>query len=431
MGSVQETTCDVLVIGGGPAGSTTAARLVADGFDVVLLEKDRHPRFHIGESLLPMNMPLLEELGVMDQVAAIGMPKYGIEFVSPWHDHIVEFHFAKAWDKSNPKAFQVRRSEFDHVLLRNTATTGARVIEGCRVTDIEFLESGGALATSRSDDGEIQQWHAKFVVDATGRDTFLASRFRIKRSNLRHNTAAVFGHFTGAKRLSGQAEGHITIFWFDYGWFWFIPLADGTTSIGAVCRPDYVRTRAADATTFLMNTIALCPALGERLKEARIIEPATFTGNYSYKADRMTGTDYVMVGDSYAFIDPVFSTGVYLAMSSAFRAAEAIKTALRFPEQAVTAMGTYEEETERVLRIFSWYIYRITRPAFRDLFMSPSNVFRIEEAMMSLLAGDVYRQSPIFSRLLLFKGLFYAKTMIGNMRGNKKMPPPPPLMAAE
>ena len=428
---MRETACEVLVIGGGPAGSTTAARLVSDGFDVVLLEKDRHPRFHIGESLLPMNMPLLEELGVMDQVAAIGMPKYGIEFVSPWHDHVVEFHFAKAWDKSHPSAFQVRRSEFDHLLLRNAATTGARVIEGCRVTDLEFRESGGALATSRSDDGEVQQWRARFVVDATGRDTFLANRFRIKRSNLRHNTAAVFGHFTGAKRLSGLAEGHITIFWFDYGWFWFIPLADGTTSIGAVCQPDYVRTRAADATTFLMNTIALCPALGKRLMDARIIEPATFTGNYSYKATRMTGPDYLMVGDSFAFIDPVFSTGVYIAMSSAFRAAEAIKIALRFPEQTVTAMGTYGEETERAINIFSWYIYRITRPAFRNLFMAPSNVCRIEEAMMSLLSGDVYRPSPIFSRLLLFKGLFYAKTMIGSMRGGKKMPPPPPLMAAE
>ncbi len=421
---ISEKTCDVMVVGGGPGGSTIGALLAEDGYDVVLLEKDRHPRFHIGESLLPMNMPLLERLGVRDQVHAIGMPKYGIEFVSPWHSHVEEFEFAQAWDKSQISAYQVRRSVFDHVLLKNATAKGANVIEECRVTHVEFLPGGGALITALDVQGREQLWRAKFLVDASGRDTLLANQFRIKRANLRHNTAAIFGHFTNARRLAGKAEGHISIFWFDHGWFWFIPLADGTTSVGAVCQPEYVKTRTGDVTAFLMDTIALAPALADRLKDAAITGPATATGNYSYRADRMTGRNYIMIGDAFAFIDPVFSTGVYLAMSSAFRGAEVVKTCLEMPDRARTAMGTFDEETRGAIDTFSWYIYRITRPAFRDLFMRPKNIWRVEDAVLSLLAGDVFRSSPIHSRLLVFKAMFYIKTALLRLRGKE-----PPFMS--
>ena len=414
-----QSACDVLIVGGGPAGSTIGALLAADGLDVVLLEKDRHPRFHIGESLLPMNMPLLEKLGVLDQVAAIGIPKFGIEFNAPWHDKPVEFHFANAMDKARSSAFQVRRSVFDHILLKNAAAKGTKVFEGCRATEIEFLDRGGALVTASDEDGAQRHWRAKFLIDASGRDTLLAGRFGIKRSNMQHGTAAVFGHFTGAKRLCGKAEGHISIFWFEHGWIWFIPLADGTTSIGAVCRPAYVKTRKTDVTTFLMDTLALSPKLMERLTEATLTGPATATGNYSYMADRMTGKDHIMVGDAFAFVDPVFSTGVFLAMNGAFRGAEVVRTALHEPSRAARAMARYEAETRDAIATFSWYIYNMTRPAFQDLFMAPSNVFRIEEAMMSLLSGDVFRDTPIKTPLRLFKSLFYLKTLRYKLRGEE------------
>lgn len=394
-----------------------ATLLAKEGIDVVVLEKDHHPRFHIGESLVPMNVPLLDALGVREAVDAVSMAKYGVEFYSPWHDKTVEYHFANALDKSNPSAYQVRRSQFDHILLQNAAARGARILEGHKVTGVDFLAQGGVAVTARDDTGANRTWRAKYLVDASGRDTLLSTKLGIKRANPRHNTAALYGHFSGAKRLPGRAEGHISIFWFDYGWFWFIPLADGTTSVGAVCRPEYVRRMGKDVTKFYLETIALAPKLAERLSDATLLEPATSTGNYSYTSDHMVGPDYIMLGDAFAFIDPVFSSGVFFAMNSAFYGLDVVKAALfdraRYPELA----AKFEKRIRRGLEAFTWYIYRMTRPALRDLFMGPRNVLRVEEAMMSLLSGDVFRPSSIHIRLYVFKALFYAFTLIKRLRG--------------
>jgi len=401
--------CDVLVVGGGPAGSTVAALLAARGEKTVLVEKVRHPRFHIGESLLPLNLPLLEKLGVAEEVKRIGMVKYGAEFISPQHpDKSVMFEFANAWDKSHPYAYQVRRSEFDHILLKNAAARGATVIEECRISDVDFLPDGqGVRAKGQTSEGITRQWRAKFLVDATGRDTLLASRFGIKQRNRKHASAAMFAHYTGAKRLMGKEEGHITVFWFDYGWFWFIPLADGTTSIGAVCEPHYFKTRKTDMDKFFMDTIALAPDLVERLKDAKMVSAVTGTGNYSYRCARMTGDNYIMLGDAFAFIDPLFSTGVYLAMNSAFLGAEVVSTCLHEPAKKARAYKTFEAEIRRALDLYSWYINRNPTPAMRHLLMVKRNIFRIEEAVLSVLAGDIFRPLPIRLKLLGFKAAYY------------------------
>ncbi len=326
---------DVLVVGGGPAGSTVATLLARRGERVLLVEKDHHPRFHIGESLLPMNMPLFEELGVAEEIARIGIPKYGVEFISPWHPKPSHLEFAQGWDKRFASAYEVRRSEFDHVLLKHAAASGAEVIEGWRVNGVEFPAAGGVIARARDEDGTEREFRAKFLVDASGRDTLLANKFSTKVSNKRHHTAAVFGHFTGARRLPGRAAGNISLFWFDHGWFWFIPLLDGTTSVGAVCDADFMKTRKTDVTTFFRDVIAMAPALAERLSEAELMGPATATGNYSYKSRRISGPGYLMVGDAYGFIDPVFSSGVYIAMQGGFLAADAVSACLhKSPEEA-------------------------------------------------------------------------------------------------
>ena len=163
--------CDVLVIGGGPAGCSVAPLLARKGYRVVLLEKAHHPRFHIGESLLPANLPLLEALGVADEVRAIGMEKWGAEFVSPWHAHGQEFRFGDAWNKSLPMAYQVKRADFDHILIRNAAREGVEVIEGCKVRSVDFEpDRSGAVVGALHDDGREARWKARFVVDASGRD---------------------------------------------------------------------------------------------------------------------------------------------------------------------------------------------------------------------------------------------------------------------
>ncbi len=406
----RASDCDVLVIGGGPAGSTAAALLAGRGYRVTLLEKAHHPRFHIGESLLPANLPLLERLGVADAVKAIGMEKWGAEFVSPWHDHKQPFEFADAMDKSMPLAYQVRRSEFDEILIRNASRKNARVVEGCQVQDVNFLPGNeGALVRARHNDGCIETVTTRFVLDASGRDTFLGNRFKAKQQNKKHNSAAIYGHFTGAERNPGKAEGNITLYWFEHGWFWFIPLADGATSVGAVVWPYYLKTRKAKSLEqFFRETTALCAPLHARLQHARLISPVEATGNYSYVCDRTHGSNYLLLGDAYTFIDPVFSSGVLLAMQSAFVGADTVDTCLRQPRQAAAAMKKFDRTMRVGPRIFSWFIYRVTNPTLRNMFMEPRNYFRVQEALLSVLAGDLFGKTRIGGPLLIFKGFYYA-----------------------
>lgn len=416
--AVSSSECDVLVIGGGPAGSTAAALLAERGYRVTLLEKAHHPRFHIGESLLPANLPLLEKLGVADEVKGIGMEKWGAEFVSPWHEHKQAFEFVEAMDKSMPMAYQVRRSEFDEILIRNAARKNARVVEGCQVHDVSFLpDHAGAIVQARHEDGKGETVRAQFVLDASGRDTFLGNRFKAKQRNKQHNSTAIYGHFSGAERNCGKAEGHITIFWFDHGWFWFIPLADGTTSVGAVSWPYYLKTRnKKPLAQFLQETIALCPALAARLEHAQLVSEVEATGNFSYVCDHTHGSNYLLLGDAYTFIDPVFSSGVMLAMQSAFVGAETVDICLRQPQHAAVALKKFDRMMRVGPKEFSWFIYRVTNPALRNMFMAPSNIFRVKEALLSVLAGDVFGNTPIRRPLVIFKAIYYIDSLLNFKR---------------
>ncbi len=400
--------CDVLIVGGGPAGSTAAILLAEQGYRVVVLEKTHHPRFHIGESLLPANLPLLQRLGVARQVHAIGMQKWGAEFISPWDGRRQEFEFANGWDKSLALAYQVRRSEFDEILFRRAAACGAEVMEGWRARDVEFLDGGRrARVQAVHGDGRAESWEAAYFIDASGRDTFLGARLRMKRRNKKHNSAAMYAHFTGACRERGKRAGNISIYWFDHGWFWFIPLADGTTSVGAVVWPYYMQSRAIGLHEFFLSTIALCPPLAERLSAAELCREVEATGNYSYVCDHSHAGNYLLVGDAYAFIDPVFSSGVMLAMNSGAAAAETIDSCRRDPAGATRALKRFDRLMRHGPRQFSWFIYRVTNPTMRELFLGPRNVLRMQEALLSLLAGDIFGRTPIWASLRAFKSLYY------------------------
>ena len=406
--------CDVLVIGGGPAGATIAPLLTERGYRVVLLEKAHHPRFHIGESLLPANMPLFERMGIADQVKAIGMEKWGAEFISPHHEMSQTFQFADAWDKSMPHAFQVKRAEFDEILIRNAEKKGVEVHERCKAKMIDFLpDNSGAVIRAEHDDGREVEWKARFVVDASGRDTFLANRFQIKHRNPKHNSSAIYGHFSGARRHDGQAAGDISIFWFEHGWFWFIPMMNDVTSIGMVTWPYYMKTKGQRSIEqFLRDGIARCPALAERLKLATLVNEVEATGNFSYVSERNHGANYLLLGDAYAFIDPVFSSGVLLAMNSGVIGAEAIDTCLKKPAEAPAALKRFDELMKHGPKEFSWFIYRVTNPIMRDFFMYPKNIFRVKEALLSVLAGDIFGKTPIWRSIWMFKALYYFANVI-------------------
>ncbi len=400
--------CDVLVIGGGPAGSTVSSLLSEKGRRVVLLEKDHHPRFHIGESLLPMSLPIFEKLGILDRMEEIGIVKRGAEFASPSHKGSpVTFYFRGARDKKNPYAFQVRRSEFDHILLNNSKDKGTQVFEGIRVTGVDLNSSGMRLVTGENDDGSLRQWKTRYVIDATGRDSFLAKQLGTRRNNRSHNSSAIFCHFKNAERLLGDDEGNISIYWFDDGWFWMIPLKDGTMSVGAVCRPGYLKDCKKDLNKFLWETISHSPDVARRLRNAQMTIDTRVTGNYSYYSDHLVGKDYILIGDAFAFIDPIFSSGVHLALTSAIHAVDVIEATLNGNPQLPSIQKEYERKSKRGLKTLSWFIYRMTQPALRNLFMAPRNVFGIEEAVLSMLAGDLYRKNTIDFPLVLFKVLYY------------------------
>ena len=401
--------CDVLVIGGGPAGSTVSSLLSEKGWKVVLLEKDNHPRFHIGESLLPMSLPILDRLGVRDKVEKIGMIKRGAEFVSQYHNgSSATYYFKGARNKNHPYAFQVRRAEFDHILLNNSKEKGTKVLEGVRVTSVDLDSNGMCLITAEYGDGQPIEWESRYVVDATGRDSFLAKKLGTRRSNSSHNTSAIYSHFKDVERRQGDDEGNISIYWFDEGWFWMIPLSNGTMSVGAVCLPEYLQNCKKDLDQFLLDTISRSPDVNRRMQNARMTITTKATGNYSYYSDLLVGKNHILVGDAFAFIDPIFSSGVHLALTSATHAIDVIEAALNGIPKLASIQREYERKSKHGLKTLSWFIYRINQPAMRNLFMAPRrNIFGIEEGVLSMLAGDLYRKNTFDFQLLLFKILYY------------------------
>jgi flavin-dependent dehydrogenase len=399
--------CDVLVIGGGPAGSTAAALLARRGYRVIALEKAHHPRFHIGESLLPMNLPIFERLGVLDKVRALGVFKAGADFEAHNARGYNTYAFARAIGNSPPHAYQVWRQDFDKMLYDHARDCGADAREGHEVVHAEQRGVRETRLEVNADDGRSYSIQARYVVDASGRDALLSRKKKLRRKNTEHQSAAIFGHFHGAAPRAGEDAGNISIYRFDHGWMWMIPLPGGVMSVGAVCRPDYLKRRRGSTIEFLLDTLKLNAALWQRMSGAQLIgNEVRVTGNYSYDSTQMGGPGWVLVGDAFAFLDPVFSSGVYLAMSGAEQAAIVVDSALREPRCEMVMLRKLEKRQRAGMARFSFFIYRFNGPVMQQMFREPRNTWQLEQGVISMLAGDLFDSYRVLLRLRLFKVVY-------------------------
>jgi flavin-dependent dehydrogenase len=411
-------TCDVLVIGGGPAGCTAAALLAQYGRDVVLLEKDTHPRFHIGESLLPRNLPIFYRLGVYDQIHDLGLLKPGAEIISDATGRSVDFRFDTWGDREFTHSYQVRRADFDATLFANAQRHGARAMEGVRVTGVQFAQFARetrCVVTVRSADGTSGHFRPRFLLDASGRDTFLAGRMRLKVANKRNNTAAVYAHFRDVTRRQDDMAGCISIHLTDDGWFWVIPLRDGVTSVGFVGNQAAFRERSGSPRNLLFERIRRSSKLQPRMINAQIVGEVMSAGNYSYRASSSWGDGYMMIGDAFAFVDPVFSSGVLLAMTAGLLGADVAHAWLDDKARGHQLARRSERQLRSGMDHLGWLIYRINTPVMRHLLLAPNNRFRMRDAVTSVLAGNLRGVPGLRLPLLAFKAVYHLLSLASRL----------------
>ncbi len=337
---------DVAVIGGGPAGSTAATMLARKGLRVVLFERERFPREHVGESLLPASMPLFEDLGVLPALEEAGfLRKWGAVMVWGKSDEPWAWYFRET-NRRHPYSFQVWRPRFDQILLDNSERHGVDVRQGCRVLEVLFDEHGAANGVRfSSDTNEESVLHCRFVVDASGQTGLLGRALGLRRADPYFRNLAVYAYFSGAEPVPPPNETNIFIESYPDGWCWAIPLHTGVTSVGVVVdsRSAQAAIQQQGAGPFFQQQLTMASHVARRLRSATLVSGPTVVRDWSYVSDEVAGNGYVLAGDAACFVDPLFSSGVHLALTSGALAAAYVTTALKNPAMREAAGRVYKE----------------------------------------------------------------------------------------
>jgi flavin-dependent dehydrogenase len=407
---MQKPEYDALIIGGGPAGSTAGAYLARAGLRVLIVEKERFPRFHIGESIMPVTNSILREIGVWDKVERAGFqPKYGAEFhvgnrsVLPKH-----VEFSKGLVPGLDYTYQVERSRFDLLLLDHARELGCEVRQETRASAVEPLGRDGyqvalaAAAAGGSAPGEAVR--CQFLIDASGRDTLFAKPIKTAPVNPAFaKRVAIYAHFRGVPRNPGKAAGNIVIVRHGDGWFWIIPLSPEHTSVGVVTTTERMKTSRLKPAALFEQLVAESAKLAQVMEHAEPITPFVATADYNYRARRFATSRLVLVGDAACFLDPMFSTGVFVALLSAKLAAEEVVCAQR----AGRGLSWWQQRryTRRLganLAVLEKLVKAFYDNAAFSVFMERNAPWRMAPAINSIVAGHSDPPWPVRWRYWLF-----------------------------
>ena len=396
---------DVAIVGGGPAGAAAGAQLAKAGKRIVILEKESFPRFCVGESLLPYGNDLLREIGVWSKLENAGfLRKYGAEFCTGDQTRLQRFWFGRNLGPNHEYTYQVERAQFDLLLLDHAREEGCEVYEQTRVTSLEQNDHSEMTLRCSGPNG-FMEIKTRWVIDASGRCAFSGPRIGLKRSITQKNRrVAICGHFENVFRNGGKAEGHITIARMARGWFWLIPLAGNRTSVGLVLPSEQAHTtqeRGLDE--IFREAVESTREVSLRMKDARLVMPLKATGDYSWKFSSFATPRILLTGDAAGFVDPIFSSGVMLALKSAIRASELIihadteNRSLRMWERILyTRQVTgWMNQYGRIIRAF------YDRAGF-EVFMNPSPFFQIPGSLGRLVGGDTEPRFLDVIRLFAF-----------------------------